>query len=391
MGYRKRTNAKGEPRWEVYWTFTTVHRNRKTLSCTVIAPHNAAGERQARQAEAGLIEKAKARHLDRPDENMTVEQLVERWIQQHEDDWSPGQGNEQRARAENHVYPPLGKKRITDVTGRDLDQLYTDLTRAGLAPATVATVHRLINASFHQALRWQLIPTNPGQAATPPRLVRPQHKVPSIEELRAALHHLEEDPKLTMWSTVVRVAAATGCRRGMLGGLQWHDITIDRGDDGQPVGGEINFRRATKDARGVGVVVKPSKTGRSWKVAIDASTATRLAAWRGHADHVAALCRRPVRDTDFVFSGRSGPDRPLSPASITRWWGRHRRRLGLPGVRFHDLRHAHATHLISEGMDITTVSHRLGHATPNVTLGIYSHAVPSRDQAAAGLVGIGLG
>ena len=62
-------------------------------------------------------------------------------------------------------------------------------------------------------------------------------------------------------------------------------------------------------------------------------------------------------------------------------------RLGLEGVRLHDLRHYVATRLIASGVDPRTVANRLGHASPTTTLSIYSHFVPEADRDAAELLG----
>ena len=68
-------------------------------------------------------------------------------------------------------------------------------------------------------------------------------------------------------------------------------------------------------------------------------------------------------------------------------WGRHRAGIGLAGLRFHDLRHLHATHLLEAGVPVSTVSARLGHASARMTLDVYGHARPAVDQAAAAVIG----
>ena len=64
---------------------------------------------------------------------------------------------------------------------------------------------------------------------------------------------------------------------------------------------------------------------------------------------------------------------------------------GLPNVSLHSLRHSHASQLLSDGAPVTAVSERLGHASPNITLGIYSHALPADNQAVAKLWNNALG
>jgi len=59
------------------------------------------------------------------------------------------------------------------------------------------------------------------------------------------------------------------------------------------------------------------------------------------------------------------------------------RKVGLEGVSMHSLRHSHASALLSKGVPIAVVSERLGHADQNITLSIYSHALPADTRAAA--------
>jgi site-specific recombinase XerC len=58
------------------------------------------------------------------------------------------------------------------------------------------------------------------------------------------------------------------------------------------------------------------------------------------------------------------------------------RAVGLEGVSLHCLRHSFASELLSKGTPIPVVSERLGHANPNITLSIYSHAIPADSRAA---------
>lgn len=63
------------------------------------------------------------------------------------------------------------------------------------------------------------------------------------------------------------------------------------------------------------------------------------------------------------------------------------RKLGLPGVRLHDLRHYVATRLLTAGVDVRTVAGPLGHRNAATTLNVYSHFDPETDQQAAEILG----
>jgi integrase len=55
-------------------------------------------------------------------------------------------------------------------------------------------------------------------------------------------------------------------------------------------------------------------------------------------------------------------------------------------VKFHALRHTHASAIISAGLDVVSVSRRLGHASPALTLNVYAHLFTDRDDEAAAAI-----
>jgi integrase len=96
---------------------------------------------------------------------------------------------------------------------------------------------------------------------------------------------------------------------------------------------------------------------------------------------------KPESD-DLLFSNLEGG--PLRPSAVSSDWGEHAARIGLPQITFHALRHTHASQLISEGVDIVTISNRLGHARPAVTLAVYAHMFTSDDRKAAAAINAAL-
>jgi integrase len=86
-------------------------------------------------------------------------------------------------------------------------------------------------------------------------------------------------------------------------------------------------------------------------------------------------------DTDLVID--SGQGGPRHPDTLSSGWYSFLRRSGLPHVRFHDLRHAHATLLLLHRVHPKVVSERLGHASVGITLDLYSHVLPSMQSEAA--------
>jgi integrase len=85
-------------------------------------------------------------------------------------------------------------------------------------------------------------------------------------------------------------------------------------------------------------------------------------------------------DLDLVID--AGDGRPLNPDTLSSGWYRFLKRSGLPHIRFHDLRHAHATLMLLQGVHPKVVSERLGHASVGITLDTYSHVLPSMQTEA---------
>jgi integrase len=89
-------------------------------------------------------------------------------------------------------------------------------------------------------------------------------------------------------------------------------------------------------------------------------------------------------DADLVFAREDG--KIIHPDSFSDMFWRHVKHAKLPRIRFHDLRHTHATLALAAGVHPKVVSERLGHASITITLDTYSHAIPAMQETAASLV-----
>jgi len=86
----------------------------------------------------------------------------------------------------------------------------------------------------------------------------------------------------------------------------------------------------------------------------------------------------------FVVAQRDGS--PYDPDSITQEWRLRVPEAGVPRLRFHDLRHTHATHMLTAGVHPKIASERLGHSTIGITLDLYTHAVEGMQETAVALI-----
>jgi len=155
--------------------------------------------------------------------------------------------------------------------------------------------------------------------------------------------------------------------------LRWSDI-----HDGR----EVVITRSLTQTRQV-LTFKGTKTEKPRRVGLPESVVPPLAAHRERQQKFRRQFGPDYRaDLDLIFANPDGT--PLKPDSVSSSVSLLCRRLGLPkGASLHTLRHTHGSFLLADGVDLATVSERLGHSSVRVTADIYSHALRGRDQDAA--------
>lgn len=280
----------------------------------------------------------------------------------------------------NHVLPTLGATRLQSLTPVDLDRLYARLLssgrrdgRGGLSAKTVRYISTMIGKALSDAEKKGLVARNVARAATAPSpkaALAPEMKFWTPTQLRAFLDFLADDDLLPL----VRLTAMTGARRGEMCGLRWDDVDLDAG--------RITIRRQRITIRRQPIDKAYPKTDQGRR-SIDVDP-----------DTVAILRSHRIRQAERRLAlgiGRNDPGRvftdvwgePLHPDRLSETFDRRVAKSGQPRIRFHDLRHTHASHLLKAGVNVKIVSRRLGHASVSFTLDKYSHLMPDDDQKAA--------
>ncbi len=274
-----------------------------------------------------------------------------------------------------HALPSLGDIPLAELHPLHIEDLYAALLceprEQGwvLSAASVRNLHRVLVLALACAVRWGLIERNPATAAQGPRPRRPELAV--VDQALAA--RILEASRGTALELPAAFAISTGMRRGEILGLRWADV--DQGDL------TAHIRRSLQVSGGRLSFEQP-KTARSRRsVALPAFLRPYLERQRG--DQGARRAAHPAGWTDLDLVVDGGGGRPLNPDSLSSSWVRFCRHAGLPRVRFHDLRHAHATFMLLKGIHPKVVSERLGHASIGITLDLYSHVLPGMQTEAA--------
>jgi integrase len=253
----------------------------------------------------------------------------------------------------------IGHVRLTDLDAPTLDALYADLEASGLARSTVRLIHTQFHRALADAVRWDLLSRNPASLVDPPKPGRRAPTVWTAEQLRAFLTGVADDRLVALY----QLAAATGMRLGELVGLGWADMHLD---------GEYLTVQQAKTAAGRRRVELDPATVAALRAHRRRQAAERLAFGAGYRDH------------GLVFTRPGGE--PLNPDAVLLAFKRRAARLGLPVIRFHDLRHGWATLALEAGEHPKVVAEQLGHASVKVTLDTYSHVTPGMQRGAVARV-----
>jgi len=267
------------------------------------------------------------------------------------------------------VLPVIGAARLGRLRPHDVQLVVDKMVDKGLAARTVVQGYRVLSSALTQAVRWQMIPTNPATAIRPPRIERAELTIPDAVQVRAIVKASEGS-----WIHLpILLGAATGMRRGEVFGLRWRDVDLD-----------ARVLRVTGSLQRVDGrlrVVEPKTPRARRTIALPATVVDVLRAHRNEQAERRLLLGEGWTDLDLVVE--QGDGRPRDPDTITHRFTDVAAAAKVPGVRFHDLRHAYATSLLRGGVHPKVVSEALGHASTSFTMDVYSHVVPSMQEAAA--------
>lgn len=214
-----------------------------------------------------------------------------------------------------------------------------------------------------------MLSRNPADAIAAPRPER--YEIPALEadEVRRLLAVAEG----SCLGTLIHLAVMTGLRMGELLGLRWMGVDFEHGS--------ISVRQTCQWLPKQGFIFRQPKTHRSARpVSVASRVVERLRQQRIKKAEERLAAGPAYENNDLVFADAVG--HPIHPNTLRDAWARITAQAGLR-LRFHDLRHIHASLLLQQGVHPKVVSERLGHSTVAVTLDIYSHVVPSLQVEAA--------
>jgi integrase len=327
----------------------------------------ASTRREAEREEARLRHEV-ATGIDIEPSKITLAEYLGRWLESMRPNLGPRTFARYVGLMRHQVIPRIGGVSLTKLRPLHVQQLYAKLREngrvdgRGLADKSLLQTHRILSEALKHAVALQFVHQNVCQMVKAPQVRRKEVRTLSPDETRVLVDAATADD--SVYGDAIVLAIHTGMRLGELLGLKWDDVDLDQE--------RLTVKRSLQHLGKNRVVFQQPKTPKGRRSMPLGPTAL---------DALKRLRRRQLEERLSVGPGykeqglvlASAVGTPISPANVRRAFERILKSAGVERVRFHDLRHTHASLLLARGIHPKVVSERLGHASIAITLDTYSH------------------
>jgi integrase len=252
------------------------------------------------------------------------------------------------------------------------DSFQEDFKSNTLSDKSIKHHHDLISSVLSTAVEWNVIVNNPAERVKAPKASKSKVLYYDDEQVLNMLILLSDEP--LKYKAIIYLTIDTGLRISEVAGLEISHINLNANS--------ITIDKQRQYVSGSGTLVKETKTeSGNRRVSISDNVVSVLKAYQ-HEQRINRLKHGSAWvESPYFFTHEDG--QPMFPYRPYQWFVKFLERNGMPHITFHGLRHTNASIMISEGVDIVTLSSRLGHADKNVTLNTYSHIITAKEKLAA--------
>lgn len=272
-----------------------------------------------------------------------------------------------RNTVDNVIVPALGKIPVDQLEPHHVEAMTAQYGH--LSAASVKRYQAVLSAGMGLAVKRGWIAVNPCDRA---ELAKPEERLmdaPTPEEVEVLIGAMPDE----VWKVALRLAVATGMRRGELCALRWSD-----GD-----GNVIKVRQSAYRVKGE-TLMKSTKSNRQRPITLTADTRAILSGWKSACDERARSAQVVVGPDAYVLSTWPDNSRPLNPDTLSAHVTRVAKELDMRHIHLHSLRHYAATQMLARGVSVRDVAQALGHSDGGrLALQVYGHPTGEGQMAAA--------
>lgn len=311
--------------------------------------------------------------FERKADKSTTAVFLRHWLQVYcEPRLAPNTLRGYRVNVENHIIPGIGHIPLNRLQPKDIQALYFTLSQKGLSGTSVRYVHNNLHKALGYAVKHELLPRNLADLVDIPKCNHYEAQTLTPEQVVTLLKASAQQEICLP----VMLAVTLGLRRGEVLGLQWDDVDLSTG--------QVTIRHSASFNKG-GFTLSSPKTQNS----------RRTLLLPGKLCEVLESALTKQREAALFAGGHYNPYRlvccradgsPLSSNALNHQFKAALDSSDLPSIRFHDLRHTHATLMLRNAVPAKIVSAMLGHSSIGITMDIYSHVITEMQEGAVGIM-----
>lgn len=295
----------------------------------------------------------------------TLGEYVNQWFALHKVDIAATTYDSYKSRYKNHLEEALGHIRLDKLTPAQVTKLKVDLLEK-LQPRTVKDIIDFLQMIMNDAAENDVIIKNQINKVKPPIVPKKEKKVFSETELSKVVSYIQAEPLIRQ--CVFFLALFSGLRRSEIVGLNNDSIV--------PSSNGIVVSRAYVRSS-AGPILKETKSNKIRKVVAPDFVIGKILQLQEDKELLPKRIDKEHKDALFIqLDGKR-----LYPTTPTLWWNNFlKKHKDLPHVTFHGLRHTYASLLISNELDLVTISNLIGHSKTSTTTDIYGHMIKNKSE-----------
>lgn len=311
----------------------------------------------------------------------TIKEATHIWLGQVEMSKSTKTYQGYKRVANKYIIAQIGKKRIFDIKPFDLQQVL-DANRDEIGERELLYIWQTMSSLFSYLVAQGVLANNPVKVIAKPKQKRSANDFRYLSSEQAGRLIKAADANNDGLANLYYLALSTGMREGEILGLRWHNVDWDT--NSIIVVEQVQWADEKRNGKPGYEFTSPKTEKSKRRIVVGAETMRRLRAQKMLNEILKQFARQRWQEHDLAFPSTVGT--PMEPTNLIRRFKKLLKLTGLPDVRFHDLRHTHATLLFLRGAHVKVVSERLGHADITITLKTYSHVIPTMQEDAAQLI-----
>jgi integrase len=297
--------------------------------------------------------------------NIMVGEYLSYWLENYaKTNTKPKTYAEYEKIVKTHLQPSLGHIKLHELKSIQLQNYYKEKLKS-LSAQSVTHHHRILSKALNDAIDWEFIDKNVAKGAKPPRPSKREMNTHTVEQLNLLLKTAKEITPI--YFPIIYAAAHTGMRKSELIGLAWRNVDF--------LTQRIYIRQTITEANGKHFFNPIPKNEKPRGIKLTAELMKLMETLKKEYDKQKQILGNQFNPHDLVFCNSNG--NIMASSEISRALKKAIKAANLPDIRFHDLRHSHATILLQANVHPKIVSARLGHSKIQVTMDIYSHMTDS--------------